>query len=57
MSKPNSSIKLQNSYLYATKYDNEVEICDENDGRNVYVTKQDLLDMLKLFEEQEQENM
>lgn len=55
MSKPNFPIKLQSSYLLATKYGKEVEICDENDGRNIYVTKQDLLDMLKLFE-QEREN-
>jgi len=50
-----STINLSNSVV-ATKFGNEVELLDHEDDQIIYITKQDLLDMLKLFEEQEQEN-
>ena len=50
-----STINLSNSII-ATKFGNDVEILDKEDDQIIYITKQDLLDMLELFEEQEQEN-
>lgn len=50
-----STINLSKSVI-ATKFGNEVELLDQQDDEIIYITKQDLLDMLKLFEEQEQEN-
>lgn len=50
-----STINLSSSVI-ATKFGNEVELLDQEDDQIIYITKQDLLDMLKLFEEQEQEN-
>ena len=50
-----STINLSKSVI-ATKFGNEVELLDHEDDQIIYITKQDLLDMLKLFEEQEQEN-
>lgn len=49
------TINLWNSII-ATKFGNEIELLDKEDEQIIYVTKQDLLNMLKLFEEQEQEN-
>ncbi len=47
-----STINLSNSVI-ATKFGNEVELLDREDDQIIYITKQDLLDMLKLFDEQE----
>lgn len=49
------TINLSNRAI-ATKFANDVEILDKGDDQIIYITKQDLLNMLKLFEEQEQEN-
>lgn len=50
-----STINLSNSVI-ATKFGDEIELIDNEDDQIIYITKQDLISMLKLFEEQEQEN-
>lgn len=47
-------IKLEHSYLEATYYGTQVEIYDTEGLDLVFVSKQDLIAMLKLFEEQEE---
>ena len=59
MSKPEiQKIKLSKGSYEATYYPlcNEVELYCTELMDTIFVSKQDLLDMLKLFEEQEQEN-
>ena len=48
-----STINLSNSVI-ATKFGNDVELLDKEDDKIIYITKQDLLSMLKLFEEREE---
>ena len=48
-----STINLSNSVI-ATKFGNDVELLDKEDDQIIYITKQDLLSMLKLFEEREE---
>lgn len=52
------TIKIYNGNYEATYYNGDyIELfCPERMDNTIYVTKQDILDMLKLFEEQEQEN-
>lgn len=38
--------------IVATKFGNKIEILDREDDQIIILQKQDLLDMLKLFEEQ-----
>lgn len=47
-----STINLSNSVI-ATKFGNKIGILDREDDQIIILQKQDLLDMLKLFEEQE----
>lgn len=49
-----ATINLSNSVI-ATKFGNDVELLDKEDDQIIYITKQDLLDMIELFEEQERE--
>lgn len=52
------TVKLESDTMEATiiNSNNKVEIYDKEGMDIVFVSKQDLLNMLKLFEEQEQEN-
>jgi len=52
----NTKLDLEYGYIEAIYSKNKIEIYDKDGLGGVYVTKLDLINMLKLFEDQEQED-